>query len=286
MTRSSQKKTLWGVPLLAWLGFAYVVVFVGLAAYASGMILNPDSAGHGPAAPSNVLAIRFHPPTHYPKGPLGRAVKAGQALFMNTTAIAGNKLSCTSCHIDGGTNENVLPLVGVATIYPTYNSRAKAVINLTQRIDACLQYSEAGHALSLGSTQLVDLNAYLTWLSSNLPVGHSLSWMKKAEKPSIKLLAHSNVASGAALYKHVCYYCHGTHGQGFQHGWAAPPLWGPGSYAQGAGMSSLKMLTSFIKTAMPVAPVNGVNPGSLTVQQAQDIAAYVLTHARPQPGSP
>jgi thiosulfate dehydrogenase len=280
------RRTLAGLPIVAWLGFLYAILFVGLISYASGAAMHPEATSRhtGGGQTGTPLAVRFNPPTKYPKGPLGQAVKAGQALFNNTVSIAGNKLSCSSCHVDGGTSEQILPLVGVATKFPAYNSRAKAVIDLTQRIDACVQYSEAGHPLPLNDPRLIDLTAYVTWLSTDLPIGAKLPWLKRAEKPKVKLSPTSNLVAGAKLYEHVCYYCHGTNGQGFQHGWAAPPLWGPESYAQGAGMSKLAMLTNFIKTAMPVAPVNGVKPGSLTEQQAQDIAAFVLSHPRPKPG--
>ena len=67
-------------------------------------------------------------------------------------------------------------------------------------------------------------------------------------------------------------------GQGMEVGgsYKFPPLWGPHSYNFGAGMAKLKMASAFIKANMPLN-----NPGSLTEQQAWDVAAYVDGHKRP-----
>lgn len=263
-----------------------LIALAGVGAYELANALPESSApaSVSPSLPAQTAAspIAFHPPTTIPTGTFGQAVKAGQALFMDTSSIAGNKLSCTSCHLNGGTDEKVLPLVGVASIFPEYNKRAKSVITLSQRIDACVQYSEAGRPLPLNSPQIVDITAYLTWLSQGLPIHAKIPWLGTGSK--IHYAGTVNVAAGQEFYAHVCAYCHGDQGQGFQHGFPAPPLWGPNSYAQGAGMSKQEDLSAFIKAAMPVVPVNGVSPGSIPAQTAENVAAYVLTHSRPQPG--
>lgn len=87
--------------------------------------------------------------------------------------------------------------------------------------------------------------------------------------------AHStqfNIAAGQQLYAHVCYYCHGTQGQGGQ----GPALWGPSSVIPGSGWNQAT-LASFIQQNMPQATVNGVAPGSLSTAQANNVAAFILS---------
>ena len=56
----------------------------------------------------------------------------------------------------------------------------------------------------------------------------------------------------------------------------APPLWGPQSFNVGAGMARLRTAAAFIRHNMPFD-----RPGSLTDQQAIDVAAYVVAQPRP-----
>ena len=55
-----------------------------------------------------------------------------------------------------------------------------------------------------------------------------------------------------------------------------PPLWGRQSYNVGAGMTRVRTAAAFIRENMPFD-----QPGTLTDQQAFDVAAYVNGHPRP-----
>jgi len=57
---------------------------------------------------------------------------------------------------------------------------------------------------------------------------------------------------------------------------AAPPVWGPESFAIGAGLARINTAAAFIRWNMP----NG-RPGSLSDQQAYDVAGFLLSHPRP-----
>jgi thiosulfate dehydrogenase len=57
---------------------------------------------------------------------------------------------------------------------------------------------------------------------------------------------------------------------------AAPPLWGPKSFNIGAGMARVQTAARFVHQLMP-----RDKPGTLTPQQAFDVASYVLSHPRP-----
>jgi len=54
-------------------------------------------------------------------------------------------------------------------------------------------------------------------------------------------------------------------------------LWGPHSFNGGAGMAHADRMTGFIRYNMPKNA-----PGSLSLSESYDVAAFVLSHARPR----
>jgi thiosulfate dehydrogenase len=69
----------------------------------------------------------------------------------------------------------------------------------------------------------------------------------------------------------------GSAGDAF--GYAFPPLWGAGSFNDGAGMARLIAAANFLHFNMPHG-TDYTNP-QLTPEQALDIAAYVVSQPRP-----
>ena len=76
-----------------------------------------------------------------------------------------------------------------------------------------------------------------------------------------------------------CAACHGADGAGQKAGgkMVFPPLWGARSFNWGAGMASIKNAAEFIRANMPLG-----QGGSLTPQEAWDLAAFVDSQVRPQ----
>ncbi len=71
--------------------------------------------------------------------------------------------------------------------------------------------------------------------------------------------------------------CHGEDGQGIQIGdKKAAPLWGPSSWNDGAGAARVYTLAGIIRYAMPY-----LDPGTLTDEEAQLLAAFITSRARP-----
>ena len=68
-------------------------------------------------------------------------------------------------------------------------------------------------------------------------------------------------------------HCHGEQGRGGEDG---PPVWGPMSYNDGAGLSRNEKLAAWLKVAMPLGDPH------LSEQEALDIAAFVNSHERPK----
>ena len=84
---------------------------------------------------------------------------------------------------------------------------------------------------------------------------------------------------GADLYAQNCAACHGADGQGAPGPagtFVFPPLWGARSFNDGAGMARTSIAAAFVQTKMPMG-----SAGSLSDQDAYDIAAYFTAQPRP-----
>jgi len=123
---------------------------------------------------------------------------------------------------------------------------------------------------------IVGLVAYSFWLATGAPVGAQLAGRGYPEVAAPPLTP--STTRGAQDYAAHCAACHGPDGAGVRADgkYAFPPLWGPHSYNAGAGMRRVPTAAAFIKANMP--PGAG---GSLTDQQAWDLAAYVNSRPRP-----
>ena len=215
------------------------------------------------------------PDSTIPAGPLGDAIRRGRALLLATRDSlpkqVGNRLRCTSCHLDGGRRPSGT-WVGTYAHYPTYRSRSNTVETIEYRVNDCFRRSMNGRPLATDGRDMRDIVAYFAFLSRDVPMGLT-SRSTRLEKWA-KLTA--DTAAGRTEYASVCARCHGPDGGGTQ---AAPPVWGRASYNVGAGMARVRTAAAFIKDNMPFD-----QPGSLTDQQAFDVAAYV--NARPRPDFP
>jgi thiosulfate dehydrogenase len=80
------------------------------------------------------------------------------------------------------------------------------------------------------------------------------------------------------IYTEQCASCHGADGQGVQIGdKRAGPLWGPDSWNDGAGAGRVYTLAGIVRYTMPY-----LNPGSLSDEQAQEVAAFINSKPRPK----
>ncbi len=224
-----------------------------------------------------ILAVPLRAPSDssIPAGPKGDLIRLGKNIIMNTPKYAvaydGNDLKCSDCHLGGGTVAYASPLAGVTTVFPWYSPRAKRVITIQDRLNECFVRSENGKPLPDSSREMIAMIAYMNWLSQGVPMG---STVEGRGLPRLKAPAHVDPKAGAQVYAKQCSMCHGANGQGISG--MFPPLWGPRSDNDGAGMSKAPKMAAFVKANMPP-----INPGSLTVQEAFDVAAYVDAHPRP-----
>jgi thiosulfate dehydrogenase len=224
----------------------------------------------------------------------GKLVKYGYALFTDTAneigpavsdaakRFAGNNLACQNCHLRAGTQPYAMPLTGVWSQFPQYRGREGAVDMLEERINGCMERSMNGRALPLESREMKAFSSYMRWLSTGVPAGARLlgAGTLRIKEPE----RAADPGRGAEVYAQVCAACHGSDGLGQRAqnglGYQFPPLWGPDSYNNGAGMSRLLTAAAYALHNMPLgtrfdAPV-------LTDEQAYDVAGYIVSQNRPE----
>ena len=241
-----------------------------------------------------------------------QSVRRGFALFMNTSQIApsisGGTMSCNNCHPNGGQRDKAMPLVGIDRVFPEYNKRAGRIFTLEDRIIGCLLRSVnatgsrdpgtvtrhendlAGSSLTPERREVQDLAAYITWLFSGRTIGKEIPWRGHNSLPASSLIPVDKLDPklGKRYFDEWCAYCHDADGQGTSasadqmsallHIKAKHPgpLWGPNSWNDGAGAARTYTLAGMIRSWMPY-----LNPGFLSDEQAQQIAAYITSQPRP-----
>lgn len=214
------------------------------------------------------------PDTVIPKGPFGDAARRGRAILLATRDSlpnhVGNQLRCTSCHLDAGRRESG-SWIGVFARYPQYRPRSGIVETIEYRVNDCFRRSMNGTALDPASPEMRDIVAYFALLSRGAPVGPPAGAGGARLQKWAEFLP--DTAAGARVFSATCAKCHGAGGEGTA---VAPPVWGPRSYNVGAGMTRVRTAADFIKRNMPFD-----SPGTLTDQQAVDVAAYVNAQPRP-----
>lgn len=234
-----------------------------------------------PVSKASKESAAFEPPTLPPDGPFGDAVKFGESVFVDTQHAAkdyvGNGLVCSNCHLDRGRQANAGPLWAAFGLYPQYRGKNHRVDTLEDRIRDCFRYSMNGKMPDPGSPQLVGLVSYMKWMASGAPIGVRMTGQGYPVPPKPALPASRE--RGQTVFVAQCAVCHGDNGQGqkIEGRYAFPPLWGPDSYNWGAGMHRLPLAAGFIKANMPLG-----RGGSLSDQNAWDLAAFVNSHPRPQ----
>jgi thiosulfate dehydrogenase len=191
----------------------------------------------------------------------------------------GNKLRCTSCHLDEGRRETGT-WIGVFARYPQYRARSGVVETIEYRVNDCFRRSMNGTALDAAGPDMRDIVAYFAFLSRGVtvapPAGSSTRLQKWARFTA-------DTAAGARVFAASCAKCHGAAGEGTA---GAPPLWGSGSYNIGAGMTRVRTAAEFISRNMPFDTPGTIGPMAIhhrmshiqhghTTEEASHVQAWV-----------
>lgn len=236
-------------------------------------VVIPACTQQAPPPPAQA-AVTAPADSEIPQDVFGTSVRRGLALLTATKESLpvhdGSALRCTSCHLDQGRRANG-SWIGSFARFPQYRSRRGSVELIEDRVNDCFTRSLNGKGLDPASPDMRDIIAYLAFLSWRSPVG------VPPAGPNARLQRFASLtpdtAAGRAAFASTCARCHGPDGQGTP---VAPPLWGPKSFNIGAGMARMRTAASFIRDNMPFD-----QPGTLSDQQAFDVAAFVVAQPRP-----
>ena len=228
-----------------------------------------------------------------PHSPEGELIRYGHELIAHTPQylgprareprlrLAGSSLACQNCHLQAGQKAFAAPYVGIWGIYPTYKGRENAISTLEERINGCMSRSLNGRPLPLSGREMKAMVLYMKWLGRRVPVGEKVKGQGfvKFTMPD----RAADLGRGQLVFAGQCASCHGAGGQGQRPGpgpqYQYPPLWGPDSYNDGAGMHRLQTAARFIKVNMPFG-ATAEHP-LLSDAAAYDVAAYINSMPRP-----
>jgi len=224
----------------------------------------------GLSAPASIA------PAAQPTGSYAGLVSYGRDIIHDTPRYAGRYIragmSCEACHIDAGMKPHGGSFRGIYAKFPQWNRRAKRFIALQDRLAECFLYSMNGTPPAFTSKEMIALTAYIADASKGAPVGTGFPGQGTIEfEPD----STPSVTRGQAVYSARCTACHGANGQGSA---TYPPLWGPKSFNDGAGMHRIALMSAFVRYNMPF----GSPPDTLSKQEAYDVSAFVLSHPRPK----
>jgi thiosulfate dehydrogenase len=202
-------------------------------------------------------------------------IRRGKLIFDETpkyaSAYVGNRLACSDCHIQSGTMPHAAPMIDMSNMFPMFNKRAGRVISMQERFQECFTRSENGHPLPENGGEMRALTAYVDWLSRDGVKGKAFKGRGFVKLSDLT----GNPVRGGTLYASQCAGCHGADGAGVPP--VIPAVWGRDSYNDGAGMNDPKKMAAFLAHNMPQN-----HPGTLTPQDAFDVASFVHTMPRPK----
>lgn len=205
-------------------------------------------------------------------------IQGKELLYETDTALedyTGNDLSCMSCHASDNLS-GTQPLEGVTENYPKYRERDAAVADMKDRVNGCMNRSMNGKDLPRDSEEMDSIVAYLEYISEDFE-GEDPDDFPWLEDSDMEEVPEPDVDHGEYLFEEKnCMTCHGNEGEGDGAN-EGPALWGDGSFNDGAGMSRLSKISGFIQKYMPKN-----DAGSLSDQEAADIASYLLSLDRPE----
>jgi len=218
----------------------------------------------------------------------------GRRLIMQTSELlgpdvadpklrySGSRLNCASCHLGVGTEPGTLTLMLTTEHYPRFSARAGAKTDIEDRVNECMTRSMNGRALARTSPEMIAMAAYIRSLGSiNQAMGAS---QKKAHEPAAFKTPNraARLDAGKKVFEERCAVCHGENGLGLRaspdpkRGYVFPPLWGPDSFNDGAGMHRVLTAARFIKARMPLGKPD------LDDDEAFDVAAFINSQPRPE----
>src|ERR1700733_11070714 len=150
-----------------------------------------------------------------------------------------------------------------------------------------MERSMNGKALPIGGPEMKAMLSYIMFISGGEQVDKSLNGRGAPPLPLPDVAG--DPVHGKQVFTATCAVCHGADGQGVRlqpadaketgHRYQFPPLWGPDSFNDGAGMARAITAAQFVHANMPfgttfAAPV-------LSASDAFDVVGYISLQPRP-----
>jgi thiosulfate dehydrogenase len=273
--------------------------FLLLLSIAVAIVMGEEFVGavttHMHAQATHITDTAWHAPSllldNEPAGRERALVIYGEELITNTSRYFGphgkiqktaNGMNCQNCHLSAGTRPWGNSFFLVYSRYPVFRPRSGSVENVYKRVSDCFERSLNGHAIDSNSKEFMAMRSYINWVGKDV---------KKDQKPtgaSIEKLPFldraADPAKGKIMFQSKCSSCHGANGAGVLSisgdVYTYPPLWGPDSYNDGAGLFRISTFASFIKYNMPYGQTSHESP-LLSDEEAWDLAAFVNSQPRP-----
>lgn len=217
----------------------------------------------------------------------GRELIAHTAKYLGprgSVAAISNGMNCQNCHLQAGTAVFGNNYGSVASLYPKFRARSGSVETITKRVNDCIERSLNGKPLDSAGREMNAIRSYISYIGSNVPHG------SKAEGSGLKELPYLDRAAdpekGRVVYQAKCASCHQSNGEGLSAGeeYSYPPLWGPHSYNDAAGLFRLSNFARYVKFNMPQGTTHE-NP-QLSDEESWDLAAFVNSQPRPHKDTP
>jgi len=224
-----------------------------------------------------------------PSGIGGKMIKYGKELIAHTAVYYGptgslarlsNGMNCQNCHLSGGTRLYGNNFASFIATYPKMSNRSGMMEPTTQRIVECFSRSLGGKSPDTTAKEVRAMLAYMKWIGKDVKKNEKLFGNATEKLPYLSQSA--DAAKGKLVYDAKCQSCHGAGGQGLlavdKKSYTYPPLWGPHSYNDGAGMFRLGNLAGFVKNNMPYGAT--YESPQLTDEEAWNVAAFINTQPR------
>ena len=159
--------------------------------------------------------------------------------------------------------------------------------DIEDRINECMQRSMNGRPLPMDSPEMIAIAAYLRSLGAQYQAtgasqrqGRGAAGVQDAEprRRSRQRRARLQQRDAASVTARTAWGCWPPTDR--RKGYLFPPLWGPDSFNDGAGMHRVLTAARFIKARMPL------GEPTLTDDEAFDVAAFINSQPRPRDGRP
>ena len=200
-------------------------------------------------------------------------------------ALRRQQPGLSNCHLNAGTKMFGLPIFGLFDLYPRYSARAGAEVTIEDRVNQCMTRSMNGRRLPETSAEMTAIIAYVKFLSSGVASGQALPGLGSGQMPELERAADPE--RGRQIYGRQLQQLPRGTGRRVppsistgDPGYLIPPLWGPDSFNDGAGMNRLITAANFVHFNMPRG-IDYLAPW-LSVEEAWDVAAYIVSQPRPQ----